>query len=83
MNTKDYLLFLNVAGSVCSILALMLTLSQNITFALCVEALIAVAFFIATAGTLGAWTLVLFMILKLVIIETIVGNLPDVKILIR
>lgn len=54
MSAKDYLLFLNVAGSVCSILALLLTLSQNVTFALCVEALIAVAFFIATAGTLGA-----------------------------
>lgn len=54
MSTKDYMLFLNVAGSVCSILALMLTISQNVTFALCVEALIAVVFFIATAGTLGA-----------------------------
>lgn len=55
MTGKDYLTFLNIAGVVCSILALMLTLSQNVTMAIVVESLVAVVFFIATAGTLGAF----------------------------
>lgn len=57
MRGKDYVAFLNVAGAVCSILALLLTLSQNVTFALVVEALFAVAFFIGAAGLLGGYAL--------------------------
>lgn len=55
MTGKDYLAFLNLAGAVCSILALILTLSQNVTMAIVIESLVAVVFFIATAGTLGAF----------------------------
>ena len=55
MTGKDYLAILNLAGAVSSILALMLTLSQNVTMAVVIESLIAVVFFIATAGTLGAF----------------------------
>lgn len=55
MTGKDYLAFLNIAGAVCSILALMLTLSQNVTMAIVIESFIAVIFFIATVGTLGAF----------------------------
>ncbi len=55
MNRKDYLSFLNVAGSVSSILALLLTLSTNVTFALGIEILVAIAFFIATSGVLGGY----------------------------
>lgn len=54
MKGKDYLSFLNVAGAVCSILALLLTLSQNVTIAFVIKALGAIVFFIATTGTLGA-----------------------------
>ena len=57
MNGKDYVAILNVTGAVCSILALLLTLSQNVTFALVVEALISIAFFIGTAGVLGGYAL--------------------------
>lgn len=55
MKGKDYLAFLNVAGAVCSILALVLTLSQNATVAFVIKALVSIVFFIATAGTLGAF----------------------------
>lgn len=49
---KDYIAYVNIAGAVSSILALLLTLSQNVSFAFVIEALVAIAFFIATAGTL-------------------------------
>ena len=55
MKGKDYLAFLNVAGAVSSILALVLTLSQNATIAFAIKALVSVVFFIATTGTLGAF----------------------------
>ena len=55
MKGKDYLAFLNVAGAVSSILALLLTLSQNVTIALVIKALVSIVFFIAAAGTLGAF----------------------------
>ena len=55
MKGKDYLAFLNVAGAVSSILALVLTLSQNATIAFVIKALVSVVFFIATTGTLGAF----------------------------
>lgn len=42
---KDYLSFLNVAGAVCSILALLLTLSQNVTIAFVIKALSISIFF--------------------------------------
>lgn len=54
MRGKDYISFLNVAGAVSSILALVLTLSQNVTIALVIKSLVAIVFFIATTGTLGA-----------------------------
>ena len=53
MKGKDYLAFLNVAGAVSSILALLLTLSMNVTIAFVIKALVSVVFFIATTGTLG------------------------------
>ncbi len=53
MKGKDYLAFLNLAGAVSSILALLLTLSQNVTFAIIIKSLVAILFFIATVGTLG------------------------------
>jgi len=53
MKGKDYLAFLNLAGAVSSILALLLTLSQNVTFAIVIKSLVAIVFFIATIGTLG------------------------------
>lgn len=55
MKGKDYLAFLNLAGAVSSILALLLTLSQNVTFAIIIKSLVAIVFFIATAGTLGGF----------------------------
>ena len=55
MKGKDYLFFLNVAGAVSSILALLLTLSQNVTIAFVIKALVSIVFFIATTGTLGAF----------------------------
>ena len=55
MKGKDYLAFLNIAGAICSILALLLTLSQNVTIAMVLKSLIAIVFFIATTGTLGAF----------------------------
>lgn len=55
MKGKDYLAFLNVAGAVCSILALLLTLSKNVTIALVLKSLVVIVFFIATAGTLAAF----------------------------
>lgn len=55
MKGKDYLAFLNVAGAVSSILALVLTLSQDATIAFVIKALVSVVFFIATTGTLGAF----------------------------
>lgn len=55
MKGKDYLAFLNVAGAVSSILALVLTLSQNATIAFVIKALVSVVFFIATTGTIGAF----------------------------
>ena len=55
MKGKDYLSFLNIAGAVCSILALLLTLSQNVTIAMVLTSLVAIVFFIATTGTLGAF----------------------------
>ena len=42
-------------GGVCSILALLLTLSQNVTIAMVLKSLVAIVFFIATTGTLGAF----------------------------
>lgn len=54
MQGKDYISFLNVAGAVCSILALLLTLSQNVTIAFVIKSFVAIVFFIATTGTLGA-----------------------------
>jgi hypothetical protein len=55
MKGKDYLVFINIAGAVCSILALFLTLSQNMTIAIVLKSLVAIVFFIATAGTIGAF----------------------------
>lgn len=55
MKGKDYLAFLNLAGAVCSILALLLTLSQNVTIAIVLKSLVAIVFFIAMIGTLGAF----------------------------
>lgn len=55
MRGKDYISFLNVAGAVSSILALLLTLSQNVTIALVIKSLVAIVFFIASTGTLGAF----------------------------
>ena len=55
MKGKDYLALLNIAGAVCSILALLLTLSQNVTIAMVLKSLVAIVFFIATTGTLGAF----------------------------
>lgn len=55
MKGKNYLAFLNIAGAVCSILALLLTLSQNVTIAMVLKSLVAIVFFIATTGTLGAF----------------------------
>lgn len=55
MKGKDYLAFLNIAGAICSILALLLTLSQNVTIAMVLKSLMAIVFFIATTGTLGAF----------------------------
>ena len=55
MKGKDYLAFLNVAGAVSSILALLLTLSQNVTIAFVIKALVSIVFFIATTGTFGAF----------------------------
>ena len=55
MTGKDYLAFFNIAGAMSSILALILTLSQNLTVAIVMESVVAVAFFIATVGTLGAF----------------------------
>ncbi len=55
MKSKEYLAFLNVAGAVSSILALLLTLSQNVTIAFMIKALVSIVFFIATTGTLGAF----------------------------
>lgn len=54
MRGKDYISFLNVAGAVSSILALLLTLSQNVTIAIVLKSLVAIVFFIASSGTLGA-----------------------------
>lgn len=54
MSGKDYISFLNVAGAVSSILALVLTLSQNVTIAFVIKSLVAIVSFIATTGTLGA-----------------------------
>lgn len=53
MRGKEYISFLNIAGAICSILALLLTLSRNVTIALVLKSLVAIVFFIATAGTLG------------------------------
>lgn len=53
MKSIYYLDFLNIAGSVSSILALLLTLSQNVTIAVILKSLVAIVFFIATTGTLG------------------------------
>lgn len=55
MKGKDCLFFLNVAGAVSSILALLLTLSQNVTIAMVLKSLVAIVFFIATTGTLGSF----------------------------
>ena len=55
MKGKDYLAFLNIAGAVSSILALLVTLSQNVTIAMVLKSLVAIVFFIATTGTLGAF----------------------------
>ena len=54
MFEKKYMSFLNVAGAVSSILALIVTLSQNVTIALVLKSLVAIVFFIASTGTLGA-----------------------------
>ena len=55
MRGKDYIAYVNIAGAVSSILALLLTLSQNDSFAFVLKLLVAIAFFIATAGTLGVF----------------------------
>lgn len=55
MRGKDYISFLNVAGAISSILALLLTLAQNVTIALVIKSLVSIVFFIATTGTLGAF----------------------------
>ena len=52
---RDYISFLNVAGAISSILALLLTLSQNVTIALVIKSFVSIVFFIATTGTLGAF----------------------------
>lgn len=59
MRGKDYMSFLNVAGAVSSILALLLALSQNVTIALVIKSLVAIVFFIASTGTLGAFAHIL------------------------
>lgn len=59
MRGKDYISFLNVAGAVSSILALLLALSQNVTIALVIKSLVAIVFFIASTGTLGAFAHIL------------------------
>ena len=48
---KDFLIFLNIAGAVSSILALMLTVAQNADLAFIIKALFSVLFFIAAFGT--------------------------------
>ena len=53
---KDYISYINIGGAVSSILALLLTLSQNDSFAFVLKSLVAIAFFIATAGTLGMFS---------------------------
>lgn len=55
MNKREYLSYLNVAGAISSILALFLTISQNNSFAFIIKVLVAISFFVATAGTLAAW----------------------------
>ena len=47
MQGKDYLSFLNIVGAVSSILALLLTLSQNDTFAIALKVFVAIVFFLS------------------------------------
>lgn len=54
MQGRDYLSFLNMAGAVSSILALLLTLSQNATFSIALKVFVAIVFFVASAGVFGA-----------------------------
>lgn len=44
MRGKEYISFINVAGAVSSILALVLTLSQNVTIAFVIKSLVAIVF---------------------------------------
>lgn len=53
MQGQDYLSFLNIAEAVSSILALLLTLSQNATFAVALKVFVAIFFCCLRRSTCG------------------------------
>ena len=55
MQDKKYIEGLNIVGALCSILALMITLSRNPTFELVIEIFVVILFVIAVGGVLYRW----------------------------
>ncbi len=55
MQDNRYIEGLNIVGAVCSILALMITLSRNPTFELIIKIFFVILFIIAVGGVLYRW----------------------------